>query len=269
MSALADLGTPPTRLGVLAFGDSITNGGGELQWGVALQSWALWVARATGLPFTTYAVDGAGVSDVVDRQIPAFERDDSGRDARYDLGCLYIGVNDVRSRDWSADAFERDFAKALTHLRGRCQRTLAVTAPRDLGRPPAGPKVKQLNAAIERVVADAERDVLLLDLSDFGARNHVMVDHVHPTALGQVAIAQRALRVLNADGVATRVSPSSLISYDPSRWERLRSDATYVYRHGKVSARAAAITLILRLQLSLRACPPPPSPHEGAARGEP
>src|SRR5207248_2260352 len=32
------------RLGVLAFGDSITNGGGELQWGVALQSWALWVA---------------------------------------------------------------------------------------------------------------------------------------------------------------------------------------------------------------------------------
>ena len=41
-----------TRLGVLAFGDSITNGGGELQWGVALQSWALWVARGLGLPFT-------------------------------------------------------------------------------------------------------------------------------------------------------------------------------------------------------------------------
>src|SRR5262249_59859996 len=42
------------RLGVLAFGDSITNGGGELQWGVALQSWALWVARALGVPFTSY-----------------------------------------------------------------------------------------------------------------------------------------------------------------------------------------------------------------------
>ena len=54
-----------TRLGVLAFGDSITNGGGELQWGVALQSWALWVARGLGLPFTTYAVDGASVADVV------------------------------------------------------------------------------------------------------------------------------------------------------------------------------------------------------------
>ena len=55
-------------LGVLAFGDSITNGGGELQWGVALQSWALWVARALGLPFTTYAVDGARkVLDRLDR----------------------------------------------------------------------------------------------------------------------------------------------------------------------------------------------------------
>ena len=49
-------GNPPSaadgaaaRLGVLAFGDSITNGGGELQWGVALQSWAQWTARALGL----------------------------------------------------------------------------------------------------------------------------------------------------------------------------------------------------------------------------
>ncbi len=50
---------------MLAFGDSITNGGGELQWGVALQSWALWTARALGLAYTGYAVDGARVADVV------------------------------------------------------------------------------------------------------------------------------------------------------------------------------------------------------------
>ena len=49
-------------LGVLAFGDSITNGGGELQWGVALQSWALWTARALGLPYTPYASDGSSNS---------------------------------------------------------------------------------------------------------------------------------------------------------------------------------------------------------------
>src|SRR4051794_41246563 len=92
------LGCPPMpcRLGVLALGDSITNGGGELQWGVALQSWALWVARGLGLPFTTYAEDGARVTDVVARQLPAHERCAADPGARYDLGCLYAGVNDVR-----------------------------------------------------------------------------------------------------------------------------------------------------------------------------
>ena len=53
------------RLGVVALGDSITNGGGELQWGVALQSWALWVARGLALPYTGHAVDGARIGDVV------------------------------------------------------------------------------------------------------------------------------------------------------------------------------------------------------------
>src|SRR5262249_33792104 len=91
--------TSSLRLGVLAFGDSITNGGGELQWGVALQSWALWVARALGVPFTSYAFDGARARDVTDKQMPAFERDDRDRDARYRLGCPYIGVNDGRAPD--------------------------------------------------------------------------------------------------------------------------------------------------------------------------
>src|SRR5215212_467133 len=57
------------RLGVLALGDSITNGGGELQWGVALQSWALWVARGLGVPFTSFAVDGARAHDVATGQL--------------------------------------------------------------------------------------------------------------------------------------------------------------------------------------------------------
>jgi lysophospholipase L1-like esterase len=245
------------RLGVLAFGDSITNGGGELQWGVALQSWALWVARATGLPFTGYAVDGDRVGDLVRGQIPAFQRDDRGRDARYDVGCLYIGVNDVRAVDFDADAFERDFATAVAHLTARCDRTLALSAPLHLGRPPAGPKVGRLNAAIERVAA--AQGALLVDLRDFGAREHVMVDHVHPTALGQIAIAERALEVLGAHGLAANVAPSSLITYDPGRWQRLRGDATYVYRQTKVSARAAAIRL--------RASRPPRRPRAGGGPG--
>ena len=44
----------------------------------------------------------------------------------------------------------------------------------------------------------------MLDLRDFGARNLVMADHVHPTAFGQIAIAERALAVLAADGLPAR-----------------------------------------------------------------
>ena len=133
-------------LGVLAFGDSITNGGGELQWGVALQSWALWTARALGLPYTPYATDGATVRDVLDRQIPAFERTAANPAGPYDVGCLYIGTNDVRGFDWDPFAYERGLREGLTFLGARCERTLTATIPLDLGRPRAGAKVRDANA---------------------------------------------------------------------------------------------------------------------------
>jgi lysophospholipase L1-like esterase len=234
------------RLGVLAFGDSITNGGGELQWGVALQSWALWVARGLGLPFTSYAADGARARDVVGEQIPAFIDGAAAREARYDVGCLYIGVNDVRGFDWDIRAFSEWFDQALGFLGERCDRVLAVTAPLDLGRPPAGEKVGDLNAAIAS--AAAEHAALVLDLSGFGARNQVMADQVHPTAFGQIAIAERALAVLARDGMNVRVRPSALIRYETTWWQRLRADATYAYRRMKVSARAVALVAWLRVR---------------------
>jgi lysophospholipase L1-like esterase len=229
------------RLGVLAFGDSITNGGGELQWGVALQSWALWLARGLGLPFTTYAVDGDRVSDVVERQIPAFEKRGAYPDARYDLGCLYVGVNDVRALDWDPVEFEEAYCRALAFLSQRCERVLAVTAPLDLGRPRAGAKVNDLNAII--VQSAGELGALVLDLSDFGGRNLVMADHVHPTAFGQIAIAERALAALSRDGMTARARPSAMISYEISWFGRFRSDCTYVYRRLKEAWRAARFYL--------------------------
>jgi lysophospholipase L1-like esterase len=231
---------------VLAFGDSITNGGGELQWGLALQSWALWVARSLGLPFTTYAVDGARVTDVVGGQIPAFRERSARPEATYELGCLYIGVNDVQALDWEVEPFERRLKEALRFVSERCERVLTVTAPLDLGRPRAGAKVPGLNAAVERVAADV--GALVLDLRDFAARNLVMADHVHPTALGQIAIAERALDVLERDGVRVRLRPSSLVHYETTRWKRLRADATYAYRHSKISAQAGGLVARERLR---------------------
>ena len=223
---------------MLAFGDSITNGGGELQWGVALQSWALWVARGLALPFTCYAVDGARVRDVVEHQIPAFERL-TGAQGRYELGCLYIGVNDVRAPDWDPPEFSERFRNALQFLCDRCERVLTVTAPLDLGRPRAARQVEDLDAVVSGVAG--ELGTLLLDLRSWGARNLVMTDHVHPTAFGQIDIAERALSVLSGDGMPVAARPSRMISYTPSRQQRLQGDWTYVYRHAKVSTRSAAL----------------------------
>jgi lysophospholipase L1-like esterase len=232
------------HLGVLAFGDSITNAGGELQWGVALHSWALWTARALGLPYTGYAVDGATVDGVLRDQIPGFLARAADPDGPYDLGCLYIGVNDVRRPGFALDAFSVGHAEAMAFLTARCTRVLTVTAPLRLGRPRAQ-GVKEMDAAIRANAVSS--GALVLDLGAFGARNQVMVDHVHPTAFGQVAIAQRALAVLAADGAAVRVDPATLIAPDErSRLRAAQADWTYVYRDLTQRGRAARGRVALR-----------------------
>ena len=201
---------------------------------MALQSWALWTARGLGLPYTGVAADGARAADVVARQLPAVEAQAGGR---WDLGCLYVGVNDVRALDFDAAAFARDHATALAFLAERCERVLTATFPLDLGRPRAG-WLAEGNAAVERNARAA--GALLLDLRDFGARNLVMADHVHPTAFGQVAIAERALARARRrrDGRARPAVGADRAVASRRRPRRLQGDATYAYRHAKVSARA-------------------------------
>src|SRR5213592_2839626 len=104
----------PCRLGVVALGDSITNGGGNMALGVYPRSWAHWLALALDLPYTGLATDGATAPDVV--------------------GGLFIGVNDVRSTAWDEAAFAPDHAAALAALAERCERVVALTIPLDLGR---------------------------------------------------------------------------------------------------------------------------------------
>jgi len=229
------MSTDGPGLGVLAFGDSITNAGGDVQWGVALHSWALWVARSLGLGYSSYAIDGSLADVVVDVQIPSFERCAAWPDARYELGCLYVGTNDVRQLDWDAGAFASAFGDALSFLAARCDRVLTLTIPVDMGRPRSPERVAEANAAIE--AAAASWGALVVDLRRFGGRSLVMADHVHPTAFGQIAIAEAALEVLEADGMRVAVRPSELIAYETTRWGRLHGDLVYAYRHLKVNAR--------------------------------
>ena len=182
---------------------------------------------------TPYAADGAHVHDVLDQQIPAFGRRAANPDGRYDLGCLYIGTNDVRGFDWDPFAYERDLRAAMAFLAARCERTLTATIPLDLGRPRAGAKVRDANAIVERCAREA--GALVVDLTGFRGGRVLMADHVHPTAFGQIAIAERALAVLERDGMRCRRGRqrSSLLRNPRPRGPTRRRDLPLPPREGQ------------------------------------
>ena len=190
-------------LGVLALGDSITVGHGGMQSGLGSQSWALWLAQALRLPFTSLAQNGQVAAGVLAEQVPAIPGE------RYDLGCVYVGVNDVRSVGFDAGAFARDVDAVLAGVAARCDVVLVLTIPLGLGLPPAGPvEVGAANAAIS---AAAERHgAVVCDLRGFAGRGVVWADRVHATATGQVALADRAALALRAAGVVVERLPSEV-----------------------------------------------------------
>src|SRR3954471_4583802 len=169
---------------LVALGDSITNGGGGMALGVYPRSWAHWLALAMDVPYHGLASDGADAHAVLHEQVPRLRE-------RYSVGALYVGVNDVRRVDWDAAAFERDHHAAVDALTERCARVVTLTVPLDLGRPRAGAKVRDCNAIIR---ASGATVVALDDLRPF---RHLLPDAVHPHALGQLEIADRAARALN------------------------------------------------------------------------
>ncbi len=186
------------RLGLVALGDSITVGHGGMQSGLGSQSWAHWLAQALELPFTGLAVNGATAPDVLRGQVPRLG------ERRYDVGCVYVGVNDVRDGGWDPVAYERDLDAILTGLAARCDRTLTLTIPLDLGLPPAGQKVGAANAVIERLAG--RHGAVVVDLRDFTGAAHVWADRVHATATGQVEIADRAAHALGAARLPSEIA---------------------------------------------------------------
>lgn len=222
--------TAARRLGLVALGDSITVGEGNMVCGTPCRSWALWLAEVLDLPFTGRAVNGAVVEDVGREQLPRVTAD-------YDVGTLFVGVNDVRDMQWDAGAFERGYRTVVDGLAARCARLLLITAPLDLGRPPAGAKVADLNAVLRRVADEAGAAVCALD--DLRGWTLLLPDVVHPTALGQLEIAARAAAALGVptDGrLPDRVlGPRGRASYARSHMRMLARD---VVRRRMEAARA-------------------------------
>jgi lysophospholipase L1-like esterase len=194
---------------VLALGDSILCGPEEGAFGVPPRSWAQWLAEALDLPFHKLAQPGATTPRIADALLPR-ARDD------YALACVGVGTNDVRSLDWDPRSFAVALERILDGLTARATRVCVATIPRDLGRPPAGAKVVELNAIVRS--AAAAREAVVVNLDDLRGWRLFFPDAVHPTALGQLEIAGRAAAALALD-----VSPIALTSVQRG----LRADARY------------------------------------------
>src|SRR5829696_1092932 len=133
-----------TTRGLVALGDSITNGHGEPALGVHPQSWAQWLAEALELPFTKLAADGALAADVLREQVPRLR-------GPYDVGCVYAGVNDVRAPGFDDAAYERDLDAIAGAVAQASERLVLCTLPHDLGRPRAAPKPRAASEVVRRV----------------------------------------------------------------------------------------------------------------------
>ena len=202
-----------SRRGLVALGDSITNGHGEPALGVPMQSWAQWLAEALGLPFTKLARDGARAEDVLRELVPRLS-------GPYDVGCLYVGVNDARSGDWDPASFAYQLEAIVSALCACSERLLLCTLPADLGRPRAAPKPRAASAIVRAVAGD--HGAALAELDDLAGPPWLLPDAVHPTARGQLEIADRAARALGAIRL-----PSSLIEVHRSRRARARFAARW------------------------------------------
>jgi len=197
-----------TARGLVALGDSITNGHGEPALGVHPQSWAQWLAEALELPFTKLAVDGAMTADVLRDQVPRL-------DGPYDVGCVYAGVNDVRAPGFDGTAYERDLCAIAGAVGAQSERLVMCTLPEDLGRPRAAPKPREASAVVRRVALELAATVVALD--DLAGTPWLLPDAVHPTAVGQLEIADRAARALGAPRL-----PSATVEMHDSRRARGR-----------------------------------------------
>jgi lysophospholipase L1-like esterase len=189
--------------GLVAVGDSITNGEGQPMLGVRCQSWALWLAATLELPYTGLAQNGATVASARAEQLPRLR-------GPYDLACVYLGVNDVRGPGFELEPFGAALDDVLGEVGRQADRVLVATVPLDLGRPPAPPeRIAGADAAIERLAG--EHGASVVDLRGLRGWRLVLPDAVHLTALGQIRVAELAARALGAER-----SPAELADPDGS-----------------------------------------------------
>jgi hypothetical protein len=139
----------------------------------------------------------------------------------YDIGCVFVGVNDVRSPDWDAPQFVEALAAIVAGVDSQAASLLLATIPEDLGRPRA-PRAEIVSA--NRAIAGQARAVgaQLLDLSALRGFPLVLPDAVHLTALGQARVALAAGELLAGTGADVDLGALRETARQPARRSLVR-----------------------------------------------
>lgn len=225
--------------GVLALGDSIVDGHGMHMQKVPAQGWPQWLADSMGECLMKWSVGGYTSAEVVEHQLPRVS-------GLYRLGAVSMGANDVL-RDWDAERYRENLRSVLGLLAECCEHTAITTMPESIGR---GVLIGKERGAHARDASDiiasvaAETGAVVVPLADLAGYPLMRGDQVHPTALGQVEIADRASRALQGQ-LDVRL-PSTISHLWPGpriepahRWRYLRDTARW-------NARGAAKALLRR-----------------------
>jgi hypothetical protein len=174
-------------MGVVALGDSLVD---------ADQSWAYWLSRAMGLPLRRVSAGGSLSRDVL-RQLPEL------RGGRYDVACLTVGTNDILL-DWDRDAFADNLATIVGAAKASADRVVAPTISLGLASfPGTGAEFRRRVVQANSVIHDS--GVLVVSGSDLRGPRTMSADRIHPTATGQLVLADRAAELFGVSPL-----PSSL-----------------------------------------------------------
>lgn len=204
-----------TSGGIVAVGDSITNGHGYLTAGVPAQSWGQWLAESMDLPFTKYAKGGATSSYIVSELLPKVR-------GSYAVGLLGMGTNDAL-QGWDAGLFRENLEKAAVTLASACERVAVLTVP--------------ASAAATEIIREvaAEHGLVVVDASLRSPRE-LRPDGIHPTAIGYLTLADRAATALGAP------SPLALAHHNG----QAKLGAGYTIDHYRLTVKHAAKRAVKR-----------------------
>lgn len=183
--------------GILSIGDGIATGRGRPMRGVHCQGWPQWLSDAMGGCILSLARGGASSTTVVDEQLPKIQGD-------FLIGTITMGTNDVLGGD--DGRFAANLRRTVDALLLHCETVALVTLTSGVGGAARREHATSVNASI---LAEAGDSVFVIDIGDLGGPTMLHGDLVHPTALGQLEIADRA-----AAALAQRVTlpaPSSLV----------------------------------------------------------